>query len=224
MNSFKTLIGKNPSLNLALRLAVILAGLFFMANGILLIINSGLGANPWGVLHLGISYKTGIRLGYIMQIVSLLLICFSFLLGIKPRLGTFFAVFFIGIFVNMIENLAYVPYPEAFYAKITMNLLGIALMGTGTALYIRSNLGAGPRDSLMLGLVKRTGRRTAMVRTIMEVTVTSMGYILGGPVGLGTLLFCILVGWFVELGYYLFRPLTHLFFLENKSLPERLPG
>jgi uncharacterized protein len=186
---------------LVLRYAAVILGLFLMANGFVFLIEAGLGVNPWNVLHLGISYHTGLSLGRVLQGVGVLLIAVSWLFKVRPHIGTLLNMFFIGFFVDMVSGLGYVPHPEALWLRFFFCLTGVAVVGFGTALYISGNLGAGPRDSLMLALTKATSLRVGLIRTIMEVSVTVIGYILGGPLGLGTVLFALLVGWFMEMGF-----------------------
>jgi uncharacterized protein len=185
------------------RCMALFAGFFIIANGIVFIIHAGLGVNPWDVLHLGISYHTGLSLGQVIQAVGLLLVVVSYALKVRLYIGTLLNMIFIGLFVDVVNNMGYVPAPSVIWLRLALYLAGVAVIGFGIALYISANLGAGPRDSLMLALTKATSLRVGVIRTIMEVSVTVIGYFLGGPLGVGTVLFALMVGWFMEMGFSL---------------------
>lgn len=190
-----------------IRYTIILFGLLLMANGIVFLVEARLGVNPWNVLHIGISNITGISLGRAIQVVGLFLLVASYSLGIKPRIATLLNMYFIGLFVDHVTKLGYITQPDNILYRIIFCFVGIACTGLGTAIYISANCGAGPRDSLMLALSRRTGHRIGIVRAVMEVTVTVVGYFLGGPLGVGTLLFALFVGVFIEFGFFIIRKL-----------------
>ncbi|MDW7650396.1 MAG: hypothetical protein SCK29_01665 [Bacillota bacterium] len=191
----------NRQLRAVLRYAWIVFGLFFMANGIVFVVRAQIGVAPWDVLHLGISYQTGISLGRVLQGVGLLVVLVSWVFHVAPRFVTILNMILIGYFVDMINSMSYIPIPEATWLKFVCYLTGVAVCGFGTALYISGNRGAGPRDSLMLAMTKATSLRISIVRTAIEVVVTIAGYLLGGPLGVGTVLFALLIGPFIELGF-----------------------
>ncbi|MBS4032320.1 MAG: membrane protein [Clostridiales bacterium] len=188
-------------LKVVLRYIWIMFGLFFMANGIVFLVRAQIGVSPWDVLHIGISQHTGISLGKVLQGVGLLVVVISYVFHVRPRLVTLMNMYFVGLFVDMINGMSYIPQPDALWLKFASYLLGVAICGFGTALYISGNRGAGPRDSLMLALTKATSLRIGVVRTMMEITAATIGFILGGPLGIGTLLFALLVGVFIEIGF-----------------------
>lgn len=188
-------------LKVVLRYIWIMFGLFFIANGIVFMVRAQIGVSPWDVLHIGISQHTGISLGKVLQGVGLLVVAISYVFHVRPRIVTLLNMYFIGLFVDMINGMSYIPQPDALWLKFSSYLLGVAICGFGTALYISGNRGAGPRDSLMLALTKATSLRIGYVRTMMEITVATVGFLLGGPLGIGTLLFAFLVGVFVEVGF-----------------------
>jgi uncharacterized membrane protein YczE len=192
-----------------LRYLWIMTGIFIMANGIVLVVQAQIGVSPWDVLHLGISYQTGITLGRVLQGVGLFIVLISWALHVKPSFVTLVNMFSVGFFVDMIVGLNYVPSPQALWLKSVCYLLGVAACGFGTAFYISGNGGAGPRDNLMLSLTKVTPLRVGVVRTLMEVTVAVVGYLLGGPLGGGTVLFALLVGVFMELGFAGIKIIKH---------------
>ena len=174
-----------------------------------------LGVSPWDVLHLGISVQTGISLGRVLQIVGVAVVFVSWLFHVKPSFVTLVNMFFVGFFIDLIMKLNYLPAPIGTLWQFASYLFGVAVCGIGTAIYISGNGGAGPRDSLMLALVKLTSWRVGVVRTIMEATVATLGYILGGPLGIGTILFALLVGVFVELGFAGIKRLKQIRFFNT---------
>lgn len=191
----------SKSLKEVLRYLWIMAGLFIVANGIVFLVQAQLGVAPWDVFHLGIAYQTGLSLGRVMQGVGFLLVLISWLFHVKPSFVTFINMFFLGFFVDLIMSVNYIPAPQLFWQKVAWYLIGIAVFGLGVAVYISPNRGAGPRDSVMLVLTRASKWRVGTIRTLMEVTAATVGYFLGGPLGLGTLLFALLVGFFMELGF-----------------------
>jgi uncharacterized membrane protein YczE len=183
----------------------LMIGLFFLAAGIVFILKSNLGMGPWSVFHVGITHHLPVTLGRVTQIVGLIVIIFSFLLNIYPGIGTILNMVFVGVFIDVVNP--YVPPVDTHVHQITLLGCGIILVGLATGLYINANLGAGPRDGLMLGLSRKTGRSIRLVRNSIEVTVLCGGFILGGPVGVGTVVFALAIG-----------PAVH-FFLD--IVPER---
>jgi uncharacterized protein len=184
-----------------LRYLALFSGLFVIANGIVCTISANLGVNPWDVLHIGISGQTGFTIGRIMQGVGLLLIVVSFLLKAKINIGTLLNMYFLGYFVDMIIKWGYVPNPDLLWLRIPLYVTGVIIFGFGVAFYISANLGAGPRDSLMLALSRITSIRAGTIRTLIEVTAAITGFLLGGPLGIGTAIFALTVGFFMELGF-----------------------
>jgi len=170
----------------------IMIGLFALAVGIVSLLKSNLGMGPWSVFHVGVTHHLPITLGRVTQIVGLIIIVFSLLLEIYPGMGTLLNVVFIGVFIDLINP--YFPFMEHYFTQGASLVVGIVLIGIGSGLYINANLGAGPRDSLMLGLHKKTGKSIRLVRNSIEVTVLVVGFFLGGPVGVGTVVFALAIG------------------------------
>lgn len=183
----------------------LMVGLFLLAAGIVSILKSNLGMGPWSVFHVGVTNHLPLTLGRVTQIVGFAIIVGSLFLGIYPGVGTVLNMFFVGVFIDLVNPL--VPPMEDLLFQAALLLCGITLIGLGSGLYINANLGAGPRDGLMLGLHKKTGKSIRLVRNSMEITVLVTGFFLGGPVGVGTVAFALAVGPSVQ------------FFL--KMIPER---
>ena len=184
-----------------LRYLALFSGLFIVANGMVFTINARLGVNPWDVLHLGLSTMIGFTIGQVIQGVGLLLIVFSYLFKVGPSIGTILNMIFLGLFVDLIIAGGYIPQPELLWLRIVLYICGVVLFGFGVAFYISPNLGAGPRDSLMLALTRASRFRAGTIRTFIEVTVATIGYFLGGPLGFGTVIFALSIGLFMELGF-----------------------
>lgn len=187
-----------------------------MAYGLVAIIYAGTGAPPWDVLHLGFSLQTGLSYGRVIQGMGLIMILISWIMGIRPHLGTVLNMIFIGLFADLIMIAGLVPRPETLIMQLLQLILGTVVFSYGTALYISMNRGTGPRDSLMLALTRLTGLRIGLIRTFIEVTATVSGYLLGGPLGLGTVLFALAVGPLLELAFKLVK--------KQKDLAMFIPG
>jgi uncharacterized membrane protein YczE len=170
-----------------------MVGLVIMSFGISMMIKADLGSAPWDVLHIGLTLQLGLTVGSWSIIMGFLIIgATSFLTKEWPQLGAFINMVLVGVFIDIF--LWILPAPEGFVLKLAMLLLGILIIGYGIGLYIAPKLGAGPRDSLMLALTLRTGWKVQWVRSSMEVIVLTAGWLLGGPVFIGTLLFCFGIG------------------------------
>jgi len=173
--------------------------LFGIGEGLLLV--SYTGASPWSVLAQGISLNIDYSIGLITFFISLFVIFLWVFLSQKPGIGTILNAIIIAIMIDICIN--YVQTPETFIAKILLAFFAIFLVGIGSGFYLIANLGPGPRDGLMTGLQRKTNLPIALVRVFMEITVVSIGWYLGGTVGIGTLLFAFGVGPAVSLGLFL---------------------
>ena len=196
-----------PSLAYAGPLAILVAGLYCFAFGIMLTLKSDLGLGPWHVFHQGVSRHTGLGFGTASIVVGFGVLLLSWLLGVRPGVGTVSNMVLVGLFIDLIEwsgllpSFAGHPWP----VRLAVNVLGVAVVGFGSALYIKASLGAGPRDSLMLALARRLRGRVALVRAALELAVLVAGYLLGGTVGLGTVIFAFGIGPAVGLAFRLLR-------------------
>ncbi len=195
------------SLAYAGRLVVLVAGLYCFAFGIMLTLKSDLGLGPWHVFHQGVSRHTGLSFGIASIVVGFGVLLLSWLLGVRPGVGTVSNMVLVGVFIDLIEWGGLLPsfagHPRP--VRLAVNVLGVAVVGFGSALYIKASLGAGPRDSLMLALARRLRGRVALVRGALELAVLVAGYLLGGTAGLGTLVFAFGIGPAVAVAFRLFR-------------------
>jgi uncharacterized membrane protein YczE len=170
----------------------LIIGLFLLALGIICILKSNLGMSPWNVFHMGTINYLPLSLGRVTQITGIILIILSFFLGVSPGTGTILNMILVGFFIDLVNPFMAVVHHLPF--RLLFLATGIMLIALGTGLYINSNLGAGPRDSLMLGLTKKTGKSVRFIRACIEITVLIIGFLLGGPVGIGTVAFSLSIG------------------------------
>ncbi len=174
------------------RLPQLLAGLALYAVSMAMQIRSGLGLNPWDVLHEGLTEQTPLSFGVITAITGAIVLLLWIPLRQRPGVGTVANVLVIAVIVDV--ALALLPAPDALAARIALLVSGVVLNGVATAAYVGARLGPGPRDGLMTGLSARTGRSVRLVRTCIEVVVLACGWLLGGTVGVGTVLYAVAIG------------------------------
>jgi uncharacterized membrane protein YczE len=174
------------------RLPQLLAGLTLYGVSMGLQIRSALGLDPWDVLHQALSNRTGLTFGTITAIVGALVLLCWIPLRQRPGVGTVGNIVVIAIAVD--ATLALVTQPSSLVARIILLVAGVVLNGLASATYIGVRLGPGPRDGLMTGLTARTGLSIRLVRTGIELTVVATGWLLGGTVGVGTILYALAIG------------------------------
>ena len=173
--------------------------LFGLGEGLLIVSYSG--ASPWSVLAQGISLNIDLSIGVVTFIVSVCTLSFWYFLKQKPGIGTVFNIIIIAAMIDLIIFLFVTP--ETYFGKLLMAVFAVLLVGLGSGFYLIANLGPGPRDGLMTGIQRITNFPIAAVRAGIEITVVSIGWYLGGTVGVGTLLFAFGIGPAVALGLYL---------------------
>lgn len=178
------------------RITRCVTGLALFGVGISLQIESRLGNPPWDVFHQGVANQVGLGIGTVIILTGIALLVLVWIpLRQKPGLGTVLNALEIGLVANLVLDA--IPRVEAMALRIPMLLGGILLVALGSALYIGSGLGPGPRDGIMTGLAAR-GIQIRVARTFIEVTVLVVGWLLGGQVGVGTVLFAIAIGPLVQ--------------------------
>lgn len=174
------------------RMSQLLVGLALYGASLALMVRGDLGLAPWDVLHSGLIRHVPVTLGQMVVIASLVVLVLWVPLREKPGIGTVANALLVGISADV--TLALVDRPDVLGLRVTYLVLGVFLNGVATALYIGSQFGRGPRDGLMTGLARRTGWRLAPVRTGLEITVVALGVLLGGALGIGTLLYAFALG------------------------------
>ena len=173
--------------------------LFGLGEGLLIV--SFTGASPWSVLAQGISLNVNLSIGTITLLISIVVLLLWIPLRQKPGMGTILNALIIAIMIDLC--IKYVPTPSNYIYQLILAVISVIMVGIGGGIYLISNLGAGPRDGLMIGLQKITNFPIAVVRATLEISVVSIGWYLGGTVGVGTLLFAFGIGPCVALGLFL---------------------
>jgi uncharacterized membrane protein YczE len=177
---------------LARRLVQLYAGLLLYGFSIALMVRAHLGLAPWDVLHSGLTKHLPIDIGQALVIVSFLVMLAWIPLRELPGIGTVSNAVVIGLSTDAF--LGILPAPDGVWVRVVLVASGIVLQGVATAAYIGAQLGRGPRDGLMTGLARRTGRSIRLVRTLMELTVVALGLLLGGVAGVGTIAYAVAIG------------------------------
>jgi len=181
----------------ASRGALLLAGLSGYGFSMALMVQAGLGLDPWDVFHQGLSRHTGMSIGVASAVVGLVVLLAWIPLRNRPGIGTIANVIVIAVTVDL--GIAVLPAPEDLRLRVPMMLGAVLLNAVSTVLYIGAGLGPGPRDGLMTGLVARTGLSVRLIRTLIEATVLTAGWLLGGTVGVGTVIYAFGIGPLVQL-------------------------
>jgi uncharacterized membrane protein YczE len=174
------------------RLSRLLLGLWLYGVAIALMIEGALGASPWDVLHLGLARHLPLSFGMVMVLTAAAVLLAWIPLRQMPGLGTVANAILLGPFADV--ALAWLATPQTIPLRIGYLVAGVVVCAFATAMYVGAQLGPGPRDGLMTGLARRTGRSIRRVRTLLEVGVLAIGIALGGIVGVGTVLFALGVG------------------------------
>ena len=208
MSSLAAVIELPVRERLGSRLVQLYAGLILYGTSSSLLVLSGLGLEPWNVLHQGLARHTGLAIGTWAILVSAGVLLFWIPLRQRPGVGTISNAIVIGLVMNVVLGLVSPPHAAA--VRWTCMTLGVLLNGVATGAYIGAGLGPGPRDGLMLGIARRSGRSIRIVRTGLEASVLVAGWLLGGTVGIGTLLYAVGIG-----------PLAHVFVPLLDRTPRR---
>ena len=181
-------------------LLFLIFGLFLFGLGETLLLASGAGVSPWTVLAEGMSIYFSFSIGWSTFWMSLVVLLLWIPLKQKPGIGTILNVIIIALVFDY--TLPYLPNPENYGFKVLQVIIGVLITGLGSGFYLISNLGPGPRDGLMTGVQRITGKPIALVRSTIEVIVVFFGWKLGGTVGLGTIIFALGIGPAVAVGIY----------------------
>lgn len=174
------------------RVPQLLAGLVLYGASMALQIRATLGLNPWDVLHEGLTGRTGLSFGTVTALVGVLVLLCWIPLRQRPGVGTVGNVVVIGVAVD--ACLAVLPAPHGLVPRISFLVAGVVLNGLAAAVYIGARLGPGPRDGLTTGFCARTGTSLRLVRTVVELGVLAVGWLLGGTIGVGTVLYAAAIG------------------------------
>ena len=189
-----------------LRLAILFFGLAIFGLGDSLLVQGYVGNAPWTVFSQGLTYKTGLSIGWATFVISIFVLLIWIPLNERPGFGTLANIVLIATFIEVGTHIF--PKQDSFLSGVAFSLTGIALVGLGSALYITCGLGPGPRDGAMTGLHYKTGVRVGRVRMAIEIVVLAIGWFMGGTVGVGTALFALLIGQSVAISLGIVARLT----------------
>ena len=178
------------------RLPGLILGVILFGLGIALMAEAGLGLGPWEAFHQGLGRLTGQEIGTISVLLGIPILLLWWPLGERPGIGTLLNVVLIGTATNV--GIAVLPTAGGLGAQLAMMLAGLLIIGLGSGLYLAADLGPGPRDGLMTGLHHRFGWSIRRARTLVEVTVLALGWLLGGSIGIGTVAFAFGIGPLVQ--------------------------
>jgi len=189
--------------SLPMRLSILIFGLFVYGLGVAMTVQAGLGIAPWDVFAQGISIQTGLSFGVSTVVVSALVLLAWIPLKVKPGIGTVANAILIGLFADL--WLLLLPELSVYWQQLVMFLIGVVVVAIATGLYISSELGSGPRDGLMQGTANAFDKPFWLIRSGFEGTVLTFGWLMGGQVREGTLIFALSIGYLVQLSLKFFK-------------------
>ncbi len=189
--------------SLPIRLVTLLAGLFVYGLGVALTVHAGIGIAPWDVLAQGISIQTGLSFGVATVAVSIVVLICWIPLKVKPGFATVANALLVGLFADF--WLMILPDLTAYWQQLAVFMLGVVVVAIATGLYISSRLGSGPRDGLMQGTANALDKPFWIVRTAFEGSVLTIGWLMGGQVREGTLIFALTIGYLVQISLKAFK-------------------
>lgn len=184
-------------------LLVICVAMALMGIGDGLLVAANFGSMPWTIFAQGIALQTGLSIGIVIALISVVVLLLWLPLKLRFGLGTVLNVIIIAIFVDL--TVRYVAVPDDFFIRLLVMIFGIVLFGISTTFYLSCQLGAGPRDGLMVGICLKYGWKIGVVRTILEASVCLFGVLLGGTIGISTVAFALGVGWIIQFTATLFQ-------------------
>lgn len=200
-------------------------GLFLYAVGIVLTINANLGLAPWDVFHQGITHLTGITMGQASIAVGIILVILNAVLGERLGWGTLCNMLFIGLFMDLLMFNHLIPIVKGIVPGVIMMFIGMTVIGVASYFYIGAGLGSGPRDGLMIALTKMTNKSVRFIRNSIELCALVIGYILGGFVGLGTLIMALTLGYIIQFSFKILKfdlnSIKHRFIDEDVTILKR---
>ena len=187
-----------------IRFANMITGLIFYAAGIVLMIKANIGYAPWEVFHVGLANTIGLSIGITSIIAGIVIVIIVTILGEKLGFGTICSMIVTGLFIDIIFYSNIIPIANNLLIGIIMLISGLFIIALGSFFYMRSAFGVGPRDNLMVVLARRTKLPVGLCRSIIELLVTIIGWLLGGMAGLGTIISVIAVGFCIQIVFKIF--------------------
>jgi uncharacterized membrane protein YczE len=188
-----------------IRMLRLICGLFLYALGIVVTMNAHIGYAPWDVFHVGFAKVVGMSIGTASIVTGVVIGVLSVLLGEKLGLGTILNMVLIGVFLDMILALNIIPIANKLTFGIVMMIIGLFIIALATYFYIGSSFGAGPRDSLMVALIRKTGLPVGICRGSIELIAVLVGWKLGGMIGIGTIISAFTIGFCVQSTFKLLK-------------------
>ena len=192
-------------MKLPARFARLLTGLFFYSVGIVLTMKANIGYGPWEVFHAGLGKSIGMSIGNASILTGLAIVLMTYFMGEKLGFGTLLNMVVIGIFIDILLGFEIIPTMTGWLTGILLLLAGLFTISAGSYFYIGSGFGAGPRDSLMVALTRKTGLPVGLCRGGIEVAAVGFGWLLGGMVGIGTVISALAIGLCVQVTFRLLR-------------------
>ncbi|WP_455537803.1 YczE/YyaS/YitT family protein [Terrisporobacter sp.] len=183
----------------------LLLGFVCCAFGTVMALQSNLGLSPWDVFHQGLSNITGLTIGQMSITVGIIVVTITLLLKLEIGLGTIANMIIIGMFTDLIIYIGIIPKSTNLISGVLMLIGSLVTMSIGSYLYISCGIGCGPRDGLMVALVRITGKSVRLIRFLIELSVLIIGFILGGKVVIGTLITVMAVGYCVQVAFKIFK-------------------
>lgn len=180
-------------------------GYFLYGLGIVMTIHANQGLAPWEVFHQGLAFQLGTTMGTASQIVGAAVILLDIIFGERIGWGTIGNVIFIGFFVDLFILLDFIPIFKNIWMSYTLMLTGMFTISLATYFYLSAQMGAGPRDGLMIAFTKRSNLQVGLIRNAIEICILTAGYFLGGKVGPGTVVMAIFLGRFIQLSFRIFK-------------------
>lgn len=202
----------------AFRLLILVVGTLITAIGIVFSINANIGYAPWEVFHVGLALTTKMSIGLASIVAGFFILVIVTVCGEKIGFGTICSMVLTGVFIDLIFMLNIIPLAVNLKVGIAMLITGLFIISIGTYFYIKSAFGTGPRDNLMIVLNRKTKLPVGVCRSIVELSVTLAGWILGGMVGIGTVISVIAIGVCIQITFALFKfdPAT----VEHETLKQ----
>lgn len=188
-----------------IRVIRLIWGIFLFALGIVLSIKANLGIAPWEALHQGLSNLTGFSFGVASMGVGLLILMVNYSMQEKIGIGTLINIFGIGLIIDLLFRINLIPTMDTLWSGCLMLMLSMFTIAVGSYYYIGAGYGTGPRDGLMVGLVKKTGLKIGLIRGLIETSALAAGFMLGSQVGLGTLILGLGIGPVVQLTFAILK-------------------
>lgn len=188
-----------------MRFSGLIFGLFLYSLGIAMTMKANLGFAPWDVFHQGISNIIGLSIGNVSILIGLFICVGVALAGEKLGMGTILNMLLIGFFLDRVLELGLIPPMDGFFYGLLMMIAGLFVISLGTYFYMGSGFGAGPRDGLMVVLERKTGLQVGLCRAIIESLAVLLGWLMGGPVGLGTVIAAFGIGLCVQVTFSLLK-------------------